>query len=136
MIYEVSMTTTAHVTYVSPCSIGCGGHESSAMLATCLQSKRLLRIRDTPDTPPIDVFLTLDPPHESSPPHEGFVHLTSRVSPKPLIWNSTDVGLVLASDPELVPFSEAGFCRSFLVYLVGGHEDCASWTTVSLLAAL
>jgi hypothetical protein len=44
----------AHVTCVSPCSIGCGGHESSAMLATCLQSKRLLCIRDTDtDTPPI-----------------------------------------------------------------------------------
>ena len=135
-----------HVNYVSPISIGGDGHSSCTMLATCLQSKRLLSIRDT-NTPSINLFFTLDPLYANSPPHEGFVHIALRISPKPLIWNSTVDGHVVASDPESgavfrswnlsdFPGVPRGWTRGLCImddgFLVGStiiHHDAKPWLT-------
>eukprot|EP00966_Prymnesium_polylepis_P132486 3062978-Prymnesium_polylepis.1 len=100
-----------HVNYVTVVPGGTEDPESfsnnEGVMATLLNSKRVVRIRENQATNQIELIAQLD---AATPPHEGFIAAVPwdprqpllwnpTVPRQPLLWNSTVDGRVLAFDP-------------------------------------
>ena len=131
-----------HVNYVSPLQCDASSGSTHDLTATLLQSKRVVSIGKLKGERSTPMAVNLEP---SNPPHEGFIATVPCVSDKPLLWNSTVDGHVIASDPktgdtvkrwEISRFGHLprGWTRGLVLlhdgFLVGCtviHGDAARW---------
>lgn len=115
---------------------------NGVVTATLLNSKRVVRIRESQATNPIERIAQLD---ATMPPHEGFIATAPWGTRQSLLWNSTVNGCVVASDPvsdvevqrwslgenaELPRGWTRGLCLLHDGFLVGSsaiHEGSEAW---------